>query len=109
MNNKQILFDFGTIELSEDIIRQLDYIFISHYHYDHTCGLLEKLEKIPNDCKIYMTRTTKEVFEYIIKRQNYKENKCNKLLKILTDRFRIALFNKVLSFGPLLWWLYVIH
>ena len=101
LNNKQILFDFGTIELSEDIIRQLDYIFISHYHYDHTCGLLEKLEKIPNDCKIYMTRTTKEVFEYIIKRQNYKENKCNKLLKILTDRFSIALFNKRYNDGGL--------
>lgn len=97
MNNKKILFDYGTSELTDVEISQLDYIFISHYHYDHICGLLENLELVSDSCKIYMSRTTKEVFEYLIKRQNYTEYKTNKLLDALSSRFNAALFNKSYS------------
>ena len=94
LGNKKILFDFGIKELEEELIDSLDYIFISHYHYDHSCGLLENIEKIPSKCKVYMTRTTKEVFEYIIQNRKLKESQEKKMLDKLSCLFNIALFNK---------------
>ena len=94
LNNKRILFDFGTTELSDDVVSDLDCIFISHYHHDHVCGLLDKILNISSKCKLFMTRTTKEVLEYIIQRQTIKDSIKERMLKKLSEIFNIALFNK---------------
>jgi len=94
LNNKKILFDFGCETLSENVLNEIDYIFISHYHYDHIAGLLKNLENINNKCRIYMTRTTKEVIEHIIFKNGYKDNYRDKLIGILNNSFNIALFDK---------------
>ena len=64
LGNKKILFDFGIKELEEELIDSLDYIFISHYHYDPSCGLLENIEKIPSKCKVY-------IISYSLKQESY--------------------------------------
>ena len=40
---KKILFDFGSNDISDDQLQTIDYVFISHYHYDHICGLLNRM------------------------------------------------------------------
>lgn len=57
-------FDFGSIDIPINDIKEIDYIFISHEHMDHFLGLLnmdyaEALLK--NKCEIYASNVTKDL------------------------------------------------
>ena len=83
--NLNILFDFGTNNLSIYEIQNLDYIFISHYHYDHIFGLINNLENLSNKTKICMINTTFLILKNIIK-DNFKNNYTN-LINILSSHY----------------------
>ena len=57
-------FDFGSIDIPINDIKEIDYIFIGHEHMDHFLGLLnmdyaEALLK--NKCEIYASNVTKDL------------------------------------------------
>lgn len=96
LSRKKILFDFGSEDITDDELKLVDYVFISHYHYDHICGLLNRMHVLNKHCKIYMTRTTKEILYLLINRGNERSTSVyNKMMQIYNNNIHIALFNKV--------------
>lgn len=92
---KKILFDFGSNDISDDQLQTIDYVFISHYHYDHICGLLNRMHLLSSNCKIYMSRTTYEIFDLQIHRGNERAASVyNKMIKFYNENIHLALFNK---------------
>lgn len=92
---KKILFDFGSNDISDDQLQTIDYVFISHYHYDHICGLLNRMHLLSSNCKIYMSRTTYEIFNLQIHRGNERAASVyNKMMKFYNENIHLAFFNK---------------
>ncbi len=95
IDGKNILFDTGAkgdilmmnMEKSSIYPKDIDYVFISHDHWDHTGGLEEFL-KINNNVKVYLLKTFSEETKQIVKDNNAEiieiENEQNIFEHIIT-------------------------
>lgn len=84
LNKKTILLDYGA---KIDNINNVDYIFITHEHFDHYKGILEQALDINENVKIYATKTTKLLLHDLIS-QNIstvviKSNEKQRILKLI--------------------------
>lgn len=84
MNKKTILLDYGT---RIDDIKNVDYIFITHEHFDHYKGILEQSFDIDENVKIFSTKTTKlllyELISQNVSTLNIKSNEKQRILKLV--------------------------
>lgn len=84
LNKKTILFDYGT---KIDDIDKVDYIFISHEHFDHYNGILEQALEISDYTKIFSTKTTKLLLIELIKMNlstlDIKNNEKKRIIKLI--------------------------
>ncbi len=79
VNGKNILFDTGAkgdvlLDNMEKLLispNDIDYVFISHDHWDHTGGLEEFL-KINNNVKVFLLKSFSEKTKQIVKSNNAK-------------------------------------
>ncbi len=90
INGLNVLLDFGN-RISEDVLKTIDVIFISHEHKDHIAGLLDSLLLINDNCKIILTKTTKLIItemmnnDYNINKKERKISRFSKALELLYE------------------------
>lgn len=93
--------DFGSFEFTQDDVRKLSYIFITHEHMDHFVGLL-KIEYVDilfkNNCKIFASKVTKDLivalFENSIKVGIGNKVDIEKIRKLLSKINGVLFFEK---------------
>ena len=57
MKEKKVLFDVGFFVKDSNSKRILDYIFITHFHWDHIAGLIDENDNIIyKNAKIYVSK-----------------------------------------------------
>ena len=119
IDNKEIFLDFGSRNITQSDIKNVDYIFITHEHLDHWEMLLkyELVKELNPKCEIYATKTTKELIQFLaierIKKYSYKEEAYNYIINIinnikscllkkeyeLSDTLKFTLFRSGHTFG----------
>lgn len=84
LNNKTILLDYGA---KIDKIKDVDYIFISHEHFDHYKGILEQALDVSDNTVIFATKTTKLLLHGLISQNlstlDIKSNEKQRILKLV--------------------------
>ena len=94
-------FDFGSIDISINDVKKLDYIFITHEHMDHFAGLLnlEYMDALLNSkCKIYASNVSKDLiialFENFL-RVELNEKETKKVRELLNSIISVLFFEKI--------------
>ena len=95
-----VAFDFGSKSIPLNVIKSLDYIFITHEHSDHFMGLYHMLyvETLLNSkCEIYASNVTKDltiaIFENSIK-VSFDEKSIKKIRELLHRIKGVLFFEK---------------
>lgn len=90
LNKKTILFDYGS---KVDNIKDVDYIFITHEHFDHYQGLLFQALEINENIKIFSTKTTKLLLLELVKMNlstlDIKSNEKKRVIKLIEEIIEI--------------------
>lgn len=91
LGGHHLMLDFGSDDLRNEHLNQIEYIFITHEHFDHWGGLLDTRTVYKLDhrkVKIFATPTTKKLMQTLFEdrfKDTYKETDFRFIRNVIDD------------------------